>query len=166
MKILLAIIIIALQFCAYSVGIQFRQSHEIAQNASQSILSFVYGNEYCDCITPIDGGGNKSSQTSYVYSNDDMAKALGFSINIKPNPAKVYASVDYTSITPEQIVAEKGWEMAGEYSRWFDLQRLQMLDEVIAKKHPDDLQPLGTPKYYLPIPVSETQVNKNLLGGN
>lgn len=76
------------------------------------------------------------------------------------------ASVDYTTITPEEIVAEKGWELAGEYTRWFDLQRLQMLDEVIAKKHPDDLQPLGTPKYYLPIPVSETQVNKNLISGN
>ena len=67
-----------------------------ARSGARSILSFVYGNEYCDCITPIEGGGNKSSHTSYVYSNEDIAKALGFSINLKPNPATVHTSVDYT----------------------------------------------------------------------
>ncbi len=67
-----------------------------ARSGAQSILSFVYGNQYCDCITPIAGGGNKSSHTSYVYSEEDMAKALGYRINLKPNPASVYVSVDFT----------------------------------------------------------------------
>jgi hypothetical protein len=67
-----------------------------ASSGARSILSFVYGEQYCDCITPIEGGGNKSSHTSYVYSNEDIARALGFSISVKPNPASVYASVDYT----------------------------------------------------------------------
>ena len=65
-----------------------------AKYAAQSILSFVYGNEYCDCITPIEGGSNKSS--SYVYSQDDMAKAMGLGLSVKPNPAAVYSSVDFT----------------------------------------------------------------------
>jgi hypothetical protein len=66
-----------------------------ARSGARSVLSFVYGNQYCDCITPIEGG-NKLSHTSYVYSNEDIAKALGFSINLKPNPATVHTSVDYT----------------------------------------------------------------------
>ena len=66
-----------------------------ARSGARSILSFVYGNEYCDCITPIEGG-NKSSYSSYVYSDEDMAKALGFSIALKPNPAIVHTSIDYS----------------------------------------------------------------------
>jgi hypothetical protein len=67
-----------------------------ARSGARSILSFVYGNQYCDCITPIEGGGNKSSRASYVFSDEDVARTLGFSISVKPNPARVYASVDYT----------------------------------------------------------------------
>ncbi|OYT15556.1 MAG: hypothetical protein B7C24_12505, partial [Bacteroidetes bacterium 4572_77] len=58
-----------------------------AKYGARNILSFVYGDNYCDCITPIEGGGNKSTTSSYVYSQ---------SINIKPNPASVYSSIDYT----------------------------------------------------------------------
>jgi hypothetical protein len=66
-----------------------------AQSGAQSILSFVYGNQYCDCITPIAGGDNKSSSTSYNYTNEDMAKAMGYDLNAKPNPANTYSSIDY-----------------------------------------------------------------------
>lgn len=71
-------------------------------------------------------------------------------------------SVDWTSATQDQIIQEKAWEFAGEYCRWFDLVRLQKLPEVIAKKHPDDLQPLGELTYLLPLPASETLANPNL----
>ena len=73
-------------------------------------------------------------------------------------------SVDLTSVTQERIVQEKAWEFAGEYSRWFDLVRLQMVEEVVAKKHPDDLQPLGPIQYHAPLPASETLANPNLGG--
>ena len=66
-----------------------------ALNGARSILSFVYGNEYCDCITPIEGGGNKSSANLYYYTDEDIAKAMGFDLQVKPNPARVYSSVDY-----------------------------------------------------------------------
>jgi len=62
-------------------------------------------------------------------------------------------------LTQDQIIAEKGWEFAGEYSRWFDLTRLEMVEEVIARKDPNELQPLGAIQYYLPLSASETLAN-------
>jgi len=72
------------------------------------------------------------------------------------------ASVDWTSATQDEIVQEKAWEFAGEYCRWFDLVRLQKVEEVVALKDPDDLQPLGSIQYFLPLPASETLANPNL----
>lgn len=71
--------------------------------------------------------------------------------------------VDATSLTQREIIAEKGWEFAGEFCRWFDLVRLQMVEEIVAKKDADDLQPLGQIKYFLPLPNVEIDVNPNLL---
>ena len=70
--------------------------------------------------------------------------------------------VDWTSATQDQIVQEKAWEFAGEYCRWFDLVRLQKVEEVVAKKDPNDLQPLGPITYVHPLPASETLANPNL----
>ncbi len=88
--------------------------------------------------------------------NKIIRRAYGLPINM-PNP-----TVDLTSATQKQIVQEKGWEFAGEYCRWFDLLRLEMVEEVVAKKNPDDLQPSGAITYYLPLPASETTANPNL----
>ena len=67
-------------------------------------------------------------------------------------PNKSNVSVDWISATQEQIVHEKAWEFAGEFCRWFDLVRLEMVEEVVEKKHPDDMQPLYSVKYTFPIP--------------
>jgi len=37
-----------------------------------------------------------------------------------------------------------------------------MVEEVIARKHPDDLQPLGAVTYFAPLPARETLANPNL----
>jgi starch-binding outer membrane protein, SusD/RagB family len=74
-------------------------------------------------------------------------------------------SVDWTEATQEDIIQEKAWEFAGEFCRWFDLVRLEMVTEVVAQKHPNDLQPLGPvgpEAYFLPLPASETLANPNL----
>jgi starch-binding outer membrane protein, SusD/RagB family len=71
--------------------------------------------------------------------------------------------VDATTLTQREIITEKGWEFAGEFCRWFDLVRLQMVEEVVAKKDPDELPPLGPIKYFLPLPNVEIDVNPNLL---
>lgn len=66
------------------------------------------------------------------------------------------------------VVQERGWEMAGEWTRYPDLCRLKMLEEVFAKRAPDEYNPnsgLGTPSpdnYYLPVPARELALNPNL----
>ena len=74
---------------------------------------------------------------------------------------------DYTAgqLTQNLILQEKSWEFAGEWVRWFDLVRTEKVEEANASKDPDDIQPIGTigkEDYFMPIPATETQVNKNL----
>ncbi|HUX56543.1 MAG TPA: RagB/SusD family nutrient uptake outer membrane protein [Bacteroidales bacterium] len=100
--------------------------------------------------------GNTSDPEALEAFNKIKRRGEGVPLNT-PN-----AAVDATSITQHDIITEKGWEFAGEFCRWFDLVRLQMVQEVVDKKDPDDLQPIGPVVYYLPIPFSETSVNTNL----
>ncbi len=65
----------------------------------------------------------------------------------------------------DSVVAERGWELAGEFSRWFDLVRTEKVEEMAALKDPVDLPPLTTPsraQYLAPIPHSEVLLNPNL----
>ena len=63
------------------------------------------------------------------------------------------------------VVQEKAWEFAAERYRWFDLVRLEMVEQANANKDPNDLQPIGPitkSDYTFPLPYSETSVNPNL----
>src|SRR5690554_1211204 len=63
------------------------------------------------------------------------------------------------------VVQERAWEFAAERTRWFDLVRLEMVEEANENKDPDDLQPIGDiteADYTFPLPYSETSVNPNL----
>lgn len=63
------------------------------------------------------------------------------------------------------VIAERKWEFAGEWSRWFDLVRLEKVEEANAVKDPADMMPTGTitkTQYTLPIPGADAQVNPNL----
>lgn len=100
--------------------------------------------------------GNPADPAALASVNRIVRRAAG----LPPNTPD--ASVDLTSASQNHIVQEKAWELAAEYSRWFDLVRLQKVEEVIAAKHPDDLQPLGGISYFLPLPGSETQANPSL----
>lgn len=63
------------------------------------------------------------------------------------------------------IVQERAWEFAGEYTRWFDLVRLEQVESANAKKDVNDLaiaRPITKSDYYLPIPASEVTLNGNL----
>ncbi len=100
--------------------------------------------------------GNPSDPDALEAVNKIRRRAAGLPVH-SPNP-----SVDWTSATQDQIVEEKGWEFAGEFCRWFDLVRLQKVEEIVAKKHPDDFQPRGPIQYFMPIPVSEILANPNL----
>jgi hypothetical protein len=101
--------------------------------------------------------GNTSDPLALEAFNKIKRRGAGVPLNI-PN-----AAIDATSITQRQIVTEKGWEFAGEFCRWFDLVRLQMVQEVVDTKDPDELPPSGPIKYFLPLPAIETLGNPNLL---
>ncbi len=63
------------------------------------------------------------------------------------------------------VINEKSWEFAGEYTRWFDLQRLEMIEQVNTGKNPGDLKPapvLSKKIYYLPVPNKDVTVNPNI----
>lgn len=100
--------------------------------------------------------GNPSDPAALEAFNKIKRRSVGLPPNT-PN-----ASVDATSLTQKQIVTEKGWEFAGEWTRWFDLVRLQLVQETVDKKDPDELLPKGPIKYFAPFPNVDITVNPNL----
>jgi len=66
------------------------------------------------------------------------------------------------------VVQERAWEMASEWTRYPDLCRLEMVEEVFAKRAADEFNSssgFGTPSheyYYLPVPSKESALNPNL----
>jgi len=65
----------------------------------------------------------------------------------------------------DSVVAERSWEFAGEWNRWFDLVRLEQVAAANASKDPGDLQPAGAiteEKYWMPIPGNDALINPNL----
>jgi len=65
----------------------------------------------------------------------------------------------------DKCVQERGWELCGERCRWFDLVRLEMVNAVIAKKDPQDNQPLHAvteANYLFPIPQYDELLNAKI----
>ncbi|MBO9727980.1 MAG: RagB/SusD family nutrient uptake outer membrane protein [Chitinophaga sp.] len=65
----------------------------------------------------------------------------------------------------DAVVNERAWELAGEWSRWFDLVRLEKVEAANANKNPDDLPvngPITKQKYWMPIPGADAVMNPNL----
>lgn len=65
------------------------------------------------------------------------------------------------------VVDERAWEFAGEWTRWFDLQRLEKVEEANApaNKAADDLKPIGAitkADYWYPTPIGDANINPNL----
>jgi hypothetical protein len=73
-------------------------------------------------------------------------------------------TVDVTSATPNSIVDERGWELAGEYKRWFDLVRTERVEEIAAKRSVAEpvvlkRQP-NKMNYIAPIPAATISLSK------
>lgn len=72
--------------------------------------------------------------------------------------------VDVVTATPNQIVDEKGWELAAENKRWFDLVRTERVAEMAAKRDP--LEPVllvripAEAQYIAPIPFNSISLSK------
>ncbi|MBN9384309.1 MAG: RagB/SusD family nutrient uptake outer membrane protein [Chitinophagaceae bacterium] len=66
----------------------------------------------------------------------------------------------------DSVVNERAWEFAGEgTTRWFDLQRLELVETANANKNVNDLKPIGAitkDDYWFPIPQMDAQINPNL----
>jgi starch-binding outer membrane protein, SusD/RagB family len=63
------------------------------------------------------------------------------------------------------VVSERSWEFAAEWTRWFDLLRLEKVEEANATKAADDLKPIKAitkANYWLPIPLADVNLNPNL----
>lgn len=84
-------------------------------------------------------------------------------------------SVDVTSATAEDIMQEKGWEIAGEFGkRWWDLVRTETVAEVNARRDPAENVPLlidasqiNEKHYIAPIPfqaISTSNLEQNPTG--
>lgn len=73
-------------------------------------------------------------------------------------------TVDVTSATPNQILDEKGWELAAENKRWFDLVRTERLAEMASKRNPIEpvtLIRIPTESQYIsPIPLNAINLSK------
>ncbi|WP_026777287.1 RagB/SusD family nutrient uptake outer membrane protein [Polaribacter sp. Hel_I_88] len=94
--------------------------------------------------------------------NQVKRRAAGFDYST-PNP-----TIDVGSATPDEILAEKGWELAGEYKRWFDLIRTEKLEEIAALRDPaENVLPVRLPgkeQYITPIPflaISTSSLQQN-----
>lgn len=65
----------------------------------------------------------------------------------------------------QAVVDERAWEFAGEFTRWFDLVRLELVEEANANKNQNDLKPIGAitqDKYTFPAPLDDALINPNL----
>ena len=65
----------------------------------------------------------------------------------------------------DKVVQERAWELCGERVRWFDMVRLEIVKDVVAKKDPKDNQPLHaiTEKdYTFPIPIHDELLDSQL----
>lgn len=101
-------------------------------------------------------------------------------------PVDQASDVDLTSgDLAELAYTEKKWELAGEYQRWYDLVRMQRVDQALSNRNPqvsigtDEnggpkplteasnpiLGSLGTDNYFAPIPPDEVAQLPGLGGG-
>jgi starch-binding outer membrane protein, SusD/RagB family len=64
----------------------------------------------------------------------------------------------------DAVVQERAWELAGEFQRWYDLLRLEIVEQVTARRDPteDPVGPITKDKYLAPIPNYELLTNPNL----
>lgn len=102
--------------------------------------------------------------SAYEAINKVRRRAMDLPDDV-PNPAVDLQPGLSKAAFQDSVIAEKGWELAGEYNRWFDLVRTEKVEEMNALKDPLDMKPLqavSKADYLMPVPYSETVLNPNL----
>lgn len=96
--------------------------------------------------------------TAIEALNQVKRRAAGLPYSV-PN-----GSVDVATATPNEIVDEKGWELAAENKRWFDLVRTERVAEMAAKRDPSEpvsLVRMPTEAQYIaPIPFNSISLSE------
>jgi hypothetical protein len=105
-------------------------------------------------------GGVATGEAVEAY-NQIRRRAAGLPFD-QPDP-----TVDVETVTADEILAEKGWEMAGEYRRWYDLVRTETVAEAIEKRDPTEevvlvisASEINWKHYIAPIPFSAISTSK------
>ncbi len=113
---------------------------------------------YAEAQNKADGGPNAAA---YEALNSVRRRAAGVTDN----------SVDLTGLSSDAfhdaVIEEAGWEFAGEWHRWYNLVRNEMVAEATSKRISDNRElelvgaSIGDPEsafqkfYYAPIPLNE-----------
>ena len=104
---------------------------------------------------------NGGTPESIEALNQVKRRAAGLPYNVPD-----LGGVDVPSATPDEIVEESGWELAGEFRRWFDLVRTEKVEQIAALRDPSEkVVMVGTPgkqHYIAPLPLKSV-TGTNLL---
>lgn len=114
-------------------------------------------------------GGGTANGEALEALNMVKRRAMGLPYN-SPD-----VSVDVSSATADEIMQEKGWEIAGEFGkRWWDLVRTEKVAEANARRDPSEEVPLAidasqiNEKHYIaPIPfqaITTSSLEQNPAG--
>jgi starch-binding outer membrane protein, SusD/RagB family len=109
--------------------------------------------------------GTPSAQ-AYEYLNQIRRRGKGYSLNAVGSDVDIASGSLSTDEFVRAVVDEKGWELLGELTRWFDLTRTERVEEVNALRSPNEvlkiINPITKNHYYAPIPAAERLLNPNL----
>lgn len=103
-------------------------------------------------------------EAAYLAVNKVRRRAMDLPIDAPAPGVDLQPGLSQTAFR-DSVVQERGWELAGEFSRWFDLVRTEKVEAMAALKDPLDLTPLkpvSHDDYLMPIPFAETVMDPNL----
>lgn len=132
--------------------------------ASQNVILLRYAELLLIYAEAEDMSAGSPDASAYEAINKVRRRAMDLPYDV-PNPAVDLQPGLSKAAFQDSVIAEKGWELAGEYNRWFDLVRTGKVEEMTALKDPLDMKPLqavSQADYLMPVPYSETVLDPNL----
>lgn len=136
----------------------------ISENLNIGVKSSGYRSvelyRYAEVLLIFAEAQSRSSQNSDALEalNQVRRRALGLEYKTP------VAASDLKTASVNIIIDEKGWELAGENKRWYDLVRTERLEEITAKRDPKENVPLfrqpNKANYISPIPFQTISTSK------
>jgi hypothetical protein len=119
---------------------------------------------YAEAQAMANGGTPNAQAVEYVNQVRRRANKLPIDT---PDPTVDVSNLEQSDFL-NTVLNERAWELAAEYSRWFDLVRHEKVEEVIARRSDDPAElPLFTSPnkeehYFFPLRLSDVTRNPNL----